>query len=73
VALTSTPQTLFIVPTMLIRQLLFLGFYRLNALLSRTCCRAIFVHKIERSEMHKNAAQYVSDAATCYVLFELLK
>ncbi|MFT7389316.1 MAG: hypothetical protein ACI8VC_002582 [Candidatus Endobugula sp.] len=29
--LTSTPQTIFIVPTMLIRQLLFLGFYRLNA------------------------------------------
>jgi hypothetical protein len=30
-ALTSTPQTLFIVPTMLILQLLFLSFYRLNA------------------------------------------
>jgi len=39
-----------------------------NALLSRTYCRAIFVHKMERSEMHKNAAQYVSDAAICYVL-----
>jgi hypothetical protein len=36
-----------------------------NALLSRTYCRAIFVHKMERSEMHKNAAQYVSDAAIC--------
>jgi hypothetical protein len=64
-ALTSTPQSLFVVQTMLIRQLLFSGFYRLNALLSRTYCRAIFVHKMERSEMHKNAAQYVSDAAIC--------
>jgi hypothetical protein len=29
------------------------------------------VHKMERSEMHKNAAQYVSDAAACYNLPQL--
>jgi hypothetical protein len=29
--LTSTPQSLFVVQTMLIRQILFLGFYRPNA------------------------------------------
>jgi hypothetical protein len=33
-ALTSTPQSLFVVQAMLIRQLLFLGFYRLNALVN---------------------------------------
>jgi len=43
VALTSTPQTLFIVPTMLIRQLLFLGFYRLNALLTGGVCWRAFL------------------------------
>jgi len=43
---TSTPQSLFVVQAMLIRQLLFLGFYRPNALLSRAYCRAIFVLKM---------------------------
>jgi hypothetical protein len=38
--LTSTPQSLFVVQTMLIRQLLFLGFYRPNALLN---CAAVVV------------------------------
>jgi hypothetical protein len=43
---TSTPQSLFVVQAMLIRQLLFLGFYRLNATVMGIFCVVEFCGKV---------------------------
>jgi hypothetical protein len=45
---TSTPKSLFVVQTMLIRQLLFLGFYRLNAVVTCAVCEVEFCGKVAK-------------------------
>ena len=70
VALTSTPQTLFIVPTMLIRQLLFLGFYRLNAYSTGRYCAADFCAIMAEGHAQKGEKQYFSCGYTCYAYFQ---
>jgi hypothetical protein len=64
--LTSTPQSLFVVQTMLIRQLLFLGFYRLNAYSTGKYCVADFCEIMAVGHAQKGAKQYFSCGCTCY-------
>jgi hypothetical protein len=52
---TSTPQSLFVVQAMLIRQLLFLGFYRPNAQHSCRQCGVIFLLMFERQRVTKKS------------------
>jgi len=52
---TSTPKSLFVVQAMLIRQLLFLGFYRPNAAVMGIFCVVEFWCKVAKP--HQNGAK----------------
>jgi len=58
--LTSTPQSLFVVQTMLIRQLLFLGFYRLNAHVTGSFLWSTFVQKCSEAKCAKERSKKLS-------------
>jgi hypothetical protein len=61
----STPQSLFVVQAMLIRQLLFLGFYRPNAYSTGKYCVADFCATMAEGHAQKGVKQYFSCDYTC--------
>jgi hypothetical protein len=62
---TSTPQSLFVVQAMFIRQLLFLGFYRPNAYVSCVLVAVDFCAKMAAGHAQKGAKTKTSNGHIC--------